>query len=46
MKGALAAGASRAEVLDAARTSIASGGIVAWLAASEVAGRVLAEAGL
>jgi alkylhydroperoxidase/carboxymuconolactone decarboxylase family protein YurZ len=46
MKGALAAGASRAEILDAARTSIASGGIVAWLAASEVAGRVLAEAGL
>jgi alkylhydroperoxidase/carboxymuconolactone decarboxylase family protein YurZ len=46
MRGAIAAGASRSEVLDAAVTSIASGGIVAWLAAAGVAGRVLDDPAL
>jgi alkylhydroperoxidase/carboxymuconolactone decarboxylase family protein YurZ len=46
MKGALAAGASREELLDACRTSIASGGIVAWVAAAPIASGALAAAGL
>jgi alkylhydroperoxidase/carboxymuconolactone decarboxylase family protein YurZ len=45
-RGALTAGASRAELLDAVRTSIISGGIVAWLAGSEHAQAALDEAGL
>lgn len=45
MNGALTAGASREELLDAVRTSIASGGMVAWLSASEIAQRALERAG-
>lgn len=42
MKGAVAAGATRAELLEAVRTSIVSGGMVAWIEAADVAERALA----
>ncbi|MBW3664300.1 MAG: carboxymuconolactone decarboxylase family protein [Actinobacteria bacterium] len=43
MKGALAAGATEAELAEAMRAAIVGGGLVAWLAAASTAGPVLEE---
>jgi len=44
-RGALAAGASRGEVLDVVRASVIAGGIVAWVTGFEIAEAALSEAG-
>ncbi|HEV8295924.1 MAG TPA: carboxymuconolactone decarboxylase family protein [Acidimicrobiales bacterium] len=44
-RNALAAGATRAEVIDTVRASVIAGGIVAWVAGCELADKALTDAG-
>ncbi len=46
LRNALAAGASRAEVIDTVRVSVIAGGIVAWVAGFELADNALKDAGV
>ena len=45
-RGALAAGASKAELIDAVRASVIAGGIVAWVAGFGLVDAALRDAGL
>ena len=45
-RGALAAGATKAEIIDAVRASVIAGGIVAWVAGFGLVDKALRDAGL